>query len=307
MSTVDPRLLSFSRAHGYEALPQQLKLEELSGDARVRLWNVLVSPSIDRFGHYTHPWQEIFSYIYSHFLSMPMTSEVIEYADVQRLFDRPIQDFIQNEPFNRVFDLLLAVMRHKECPRATIAQISEVFQNCKLAYLVDEGPPPAIYPSTTPEEGTNIIDSLSHLRSAGLTAPRQHLQMASSHINQKDWAGAVRESIHSVESVARLIAPKAKTLGEALSVLGKKGLLEYKALREGFNRIYGYTNDEQGIRHALLDDDKSNVGQEEAVFMLGACASFASYLSRKQLAIANQDSGRCRLKCRSPVNLKGKD
>ena len=289
MSKVDPRFLSFSQAHGYEALPQQLKLEELSKDARVRLWNVLVSPSIDRFGHYTHPWQEIFSYIYSHFLNRPLTSDVIEYADVQRLFDQPIQDFIQNEPFNRVFDLLLAVIRHKECPRLTIAQISEVFQNCQIAYFVDEGPPPAIYPSTTPEEGANIIESLEHLRSAGLTASRRHLQMAAENVNQQDWAGAVRESIHAVESVARLIAPHTKTLGDALKVLERNRLLEHPALLAGFDKIYGYANDEQGIRHALLDDDKSNVGQEEAVFMLGACASFASYLSRKQLALANQD------------------
>lgn len=290
MSKVDPRFLSFSQAHGYEALPQQLKLEELSKDARVRFWNVLVSPSIDPFGHYTHPWREIFSYIYSHFLNMPLTSDVIEYADVQRLFDQPIQDFIQNEPFNRVFDLLLAVMRHKECPRLTIAQISEVFQNCQLAYFVDEGPPPAIYPSTTPEEGANIIDSLEQLRFAGLDAPRQHLQLAAENINKQDWAGSVRESIHAVESVARQIAPKAKTLGEALKVLAAKRLLTHSALREGFDKIYGYANDEQGIRHALLDDDKSNVGQEEAVFMLGACASFASYLSRKQSTMHGRDS-----------------
>ena len=39
--------------------------------------------------------------------------------------------------------------------------------------------------------------------------------------------------------------------------------------------------DEQGIRHALSDNPQANVGQDEAVFMLGACASFSSYLARK--------------------------
>lgn len=32
---------------------------------------------------------------------------------------------------------------------------------------------------------------------------------------------------------------------------------------------------------ALLDHKHSSVGRDEAVFMLGACASFASYLWRK--------------------------
>ena len=291
MSKVDPRFLSFSQAHGYEALPQQLKLEELrqrrTGAVLERIGFPEYRPVRSLYPTRGERSSRTFTH---HFLNMPLTSDVIEYADVQRLFDQPIQDFIQNEPFNRVFDLLLAVMRHKECPRLTIAQISEVFQNCQLAYFVDEGPPPAIYPSTTPEEGANIIDSLEQLRFAGLDAPRQHLQLAAENINKQDWAGSVRESIHAVESVARQIAPKAKTLGEALKVLAAKRLLTHSALREGFDKIYGYANDEQGIRHALLDDDKSNVGQEEAVFMLGACASFASYLSRKQSTMHGRDS-----------------
>ena len=45
-------------------------------------------------------------------------------------------------------------------------------------------------------------------------------------------------------------------------------------------KLYAYTSDEQGIRHALLDQPDPRVAQNEAVFMLGACASFASYLCR---------------------------
>ena len=37
------------------------------------------------------------------------------------------------------------------------------------------------------------------------------------------------------------------------------------------------------VRHALADRGDTRVGQDEAVFMLGACASFASYLWRKHV------------------------
>ena len=292
MNNVDPKSSSFSESQGYESLPRQLHLEELSEEARVQLWNVLVLPSMHEFdSSYTHPWREIFTYIYSNFLNRLLTSEILEYADVQRLYDQPIREFILKKPFNKVFDLLLAIMRHEKCPKSAISQLAEVFQDCRLAYVLDKGPPPTIYPATTPEEGSAVVDSLKQLRSTGLGAPRQHLQLAAENINKQDWAGSVRESIHAVESVARQIAPRAKTLGEALRVLEKEHLLVHTALRDGFSKIYGYTNDEQGIRHALLESDKSNVGQEEAVFMLGACASFASYLSRKQVALGKQDSG----------------
>ena len=90
-----------------------------------------------------------------------------------------------------------------------------------------------------------------------------------------------------MESVARQIAPESQTLGDALRVLEKTGLLQHSALKAGFDKLYGYTNDEQGIRHALLGQGKPNVGPDEAVFMFGACASFASYLSRKQMVMGN--------------------
>ena len=69
----------------------------------------------------------------------------------------------------------------------------------------------------------------------------------------------------------------------SLNQLRNQGLLEHPALHQGLEKLYGYTSDEQGVRHSLLDQGQSNVGQDEAVFMLGACASFASYLWRKGL------------------------
>ena len=84
-----------------------------------------------------------------------------------------------------------------------------------------------------------------------------------------------------MESVARLIDPAAsKTLGPALDSIEKAGLLKHAALKNAFKRLYGYTNDEQGIRHALLDRGSTDAGLDEAVFMFGACASFAAYLAQ---------------------------
>ena len=111
-----------------------------------------------------------------------------------------------------------------------------------------------------------------------------HLHNASGCIDAGDWAGSVRESIHAVESVARQLDPDAsKTLGPALASIEKRGTL-HPALKDAFKKLYGYTSDEQGIRHARLDPVDSNVGMDEAVFMLSACASFASYLWRKHMA-----------------------
>ena len=108
----------------------------------------------------------------------------------------------------------------------------------------------------------------------------KHLRAAGERIIGQDWAGSVRESIHAVESVANHLAPgNAGTLGKVLAVLEGKGGL-HGALKSGFSSLYGYTSDEPGIRHALLEDE-SKVTQHEAIYMIGACAAFCSYLWRK--------------------------
>ena len=191
---------------------------------------------------------------------------------------------MENQAFNRVFDLIQFVLRHPKCQRAFITQMKATFAACRLAYTIDVGRPPTIIPAVTHEAGTAFVESLRELREAGLDASAAHLRDASGCINASDWAGGVRESIHAVESVARQLDPAASsTLGPALDSLKKRGRL-HPALRRAFSELYGYTSDEQGIRHSRLDQTKARVDQDEAVFMLGAWASFASYLWRKHAA-----------------------
>lgn len=81
-------------------------------------------------------------------------------------------------------------------------------------------------------------------------------------------------------STARYFDQKAIIFEPAMRWSERAGGL-HLALKRAFSKLYGYTSDEQGIRHALIDNPQANVGQDEAVFMFGACASFSSYLARK--------------------------
>ena len=140
--------------------------------------------------------------------------------------------------------------------------------------------PPTIMPRATEQEGAAIEQALATLGLTGLDGARAHLIQAGERLNAGDYADAVRESIHAVESVARKLDPKASvTLAPALQALEKHAAV-HPALKKGFSKIYGYTSDEGGVRHALLEGE-AQVGLEEAVFMIGACASFTSYLIGK--------------------------
>ena len=282
MENIDPKLVSFSQAQGYESLPEPLKPEELSHAARVAIWNDLYSDAIDdvkSYGSRRTRWGRLLESVHSdHF-----GGALHEWRGPESTLQRA-NEVIGKYPFNVVFDLLTFIMRDIHSTQRFKSKITATFYRFQLAYVVDTSNPPTIYPISTPEEGSALVNALQQLDSAGLPGAREHLQQASTCINQQDWAGAVRESIHAVESVARQIAPGTKTLGDALKALEKSGHLEHGALKEGFSSIYGYTNNEQGIRHALLDQTTAAVGQDEALFMFGACASFASYMSRKHLA-----------------------
>jgi hypothetical protein len=51
----------------------------------------------------------------------------------------------------------------------------------------------------------------------------------------------------------------------------------HKALKQGFNNLYGYTSDEKGIRHHGSEEDGS-VSTEDARYFLVACSAFINYL-----------------------------
>ena len=288
-NTLDPRNLTFSQAYGYAELPQPLKLEEISDEARTILWSVLFDyvrrESISTPGDYRRvagSWREILSFLHVKHFGLTLDE-----------FDNYLENFIgvykpifMQVQFNELFDLLLAIMRVPACPQEFIQAVAAVFKGSRLAYVVDVGPPPTIYPAATKEEGEALLQATAELGSAGLAGAVSHLRKAADCINQGDPPGAVRESIHAVESTARSSDPNAKDLKSALRSLEKAGGL-HPALKRAFSNLYGYTSNEQGIRHALIDNPQVNVGQDEAVFMLGACASFSSYLARKHRGSAS--------------------
>jgi hypothetical protein len=86
----------------------------------------------------------------------------------------------------------------------------------------------------------------------------------------------VKEAISAVESAAKILSGNAKgTLDDALTALEKQGKL-HGALRKGYSALYGFTNDANGIRHALMDEP--NLNADDAKYFLIACTAFVNYL-----------------------------
>ena len=272
---------TFSQRHGLREIPGPPRLEEISPQARNNLWGALwkqLEGTATHRGfvtHLGHPWLQVFADLYQLWLEQPLD----EYNSDLGFWQHECRTLFLEGSFDACFDFLETIMWHPECPSEFVQEVAEIFQH-QLAYRIDTSSLPTVIPAATKQQGDTLLRALQDLEDAGLGGAAKHLREAGQRIIGQDWPSSVRESIHAVESVARQVAPgNADTLREALAVLVRQHGL-HGALKKGFGALYGYASNEQGIRHALLDDE-SNVTQDEAIYMIGACATFCSYLWRK--------------------------
>jgi len=69
------------------------------------------------------------------------------------------------------------------------------------------------------------------------------------------------------------------TLGNTLKKLEANGVMIHSAMKAGFEKMYGYTSDADGIRHGGIDF--TNAPAEDAKYMLISCSAFVNYLVEK--------------------------
>lgn len=92
-----------------------------------------------------------------------------------------------------------------------------------------------------------------------------------------DYPNSIKESISAVEAMCSVISGEKDSLGKLLNSLESKNIIIHPSLKEAFKKLYGYTCDANGIRHAgQIDGHEATF--EEAKFMLVACSAFVNYL-----------------------------
>ncbi len=112
---------------------------------------------------------------------------------------------------------------------------------------------------------------------------KEHLKTALDFLTpaKKDPRNSIKEAISAVENICKKISSDSNAdLSKALRTIENEGKINiHPALKAGFDKIYGYTSNEGGIRHALLEERKLDT--EDARFMIVACSAFINYLVEK--------------------------
>ena len=278
--------LTFSQREGKAPLPEAMKLEYIPQKFRQLVW-LFVDKSIDDatdiFQRRYRNDVEIAAILWRFRFQIQETphDEIPHpHPDNDKKFCREI---ILQEDYHQLLTFVEFILRQDDCSENMRESLVNEFERTPIAYYADSiDGKPTIMPRISREAGEATRKAFETIREGNMDGAAAHLRDAVEHINAKQHADSIADSIHAVESVARMIDPRAnKTLGPALKSLEESGVLKHPVLRGAFEKLYGYTSDEQGIRHALLDKDAADVGLDEAVFMFGACASFAAYLTEK--------------------------
>ena len=291
--------LTFSQRQGYEHLPKPMRLEELSLDLRREIWNtireLLLKKRVLKGGMSGSRYafigdnERFIERVIGKLAKEPENKINTEYNHVMHSFESLL---LENNEFNIIVDLIEIMVNDRDITTGFVKRIENLFERHAAAYRLDTSKEPyMVYPQSSNEQGEATQKAIETLRENNMDGAAAHLRKAAEHINAQNYADSIADSIHAVESVACMIDPKAnETLGPALDSLEREGLLKHGALKGAFKKLYGYASDEKGIRHALLDQDSSDAGLDEAMFMFGACAAFAAYLVNKHRPTERQES-----------------
>ncbi|HET8919563.1 MAG TPA: hypothetical protein VFN27_07775, partial [Xanthobacteraceae bacterium] len=222
------------------------------------LWQACIESYIHHYD-YDGQYNDVMSDIFVNFLKVP--SDNVPYAQYDGI--KFIKGWFYKAKWYEVYNLVEFLFHRREAPRF-IGRVSHFLETEKSGYRVVNK---QLVPITDPVE-IEAVAAASSLTSA-FSGARHHLQSAISLFSKKpdpDYRNSIKEAISAVESVARVITgnPKA-TLGEALRKIDERMTI-HPALREALSRLYGYTSDEGGIRHAMLE--QSNIDEAEAKFMI---------------------------------------
>ncbi len=267
--------LTFAQAEGVESLPSQLQTKEISQQLRSLLWNIFYNYiSFEKEGLYLSSlWQTILSDKHVYFDHLMID----EFSQSFHTWRDKIKNLIANGNYIQIFDFIQFVLRHRRCPSKLSNRVNSALEKAQAAYRVIEDN--TIMPISSEAELETLNKAFVDLKSIEFNGARGHLSKAGEALTSGDYAASVRESISAVESVAKMLSPDGD-FSKALKKM-EESFYIHRSLKEGFNKIYGYTSDEKGIRHSLLDESQAKVDETDAIFMIGACASFVSYMINK--------------------------
>lgn len=266
-----------------------LQMEAMNAALRTALWNLLNRQIYDRLTRSTVAYvalsddpalNDFCKRVWDEFLYYPTDTIEGHWNSTYRV----LKDEFHKWPWHRVYSFLEFTAARFPWPASRsdpalgfTKDVNAVLERERSAYrFVDN----LISPITSPSEIDSVESALT--QSPGLEPVAVHIQTALRLLTDRqapDLRNSVKESISAVEAMCSLVAGHARAdLDAALRRL-ESTLSIHPALRAAFIKLYGYTSDSDGIRHALMEE--AALTTEDALFMLVTCSAFINFLKAR--------------------------
>lgn len=277
METIN-ETLPFDKRYGYEPINVPFQFEALNEVTRIELWNafyIYIHQTLEKSYSNTKDYLIIYRYLWIHYFRKPYD----EFTSDPFLLRQLIKNYIEKEIWYNVFVFFEFIF--PKLIELGFYQVDDFieFIDTKLednnsAYRIINY---KFVPITNDIEISEIKVASINAEKFNLNGIQEHLNSALQQISNKpdpDYRLSIKESICMVECIARKIEPSSHTLGKALQKLQIN-----QKLKNAFEKLYEYTNDKNGIRHAIMNEEIVNA--EDAKFFLVACSAFTNFLIEK--------------------------
>lgn len=279
----------FADRHGFSSFNNEIQIKSLEEYTRIQIVNLIIKiyeTVFSKCREYSAPKQNFFRFLIRDVYNMTIKPDYL--YDGENIFPYIKENILDDEFYNvltiveKIAQYFHGYLTKTVGPRYDISfpniyiLFNELFQREYVGYRFIDG---LIAPISDDDEVETINDSLKNR----FTAVREHISKANrllSDREQPDYENSIKESISAVEAICQELlkdSGKQATLGKMLKRLEDEGIEMHSAMKEAFTKLYGYTSDANGIRHAGDIGGPSSTF-EEAKFMLVSCSAFINYL-----------------------------
>lgn len=274
--------MKFSERMGFKKVAEVIQVESMNDSLRNGIWNVLYNYDFGERGftysssHSTPARIEPFSKVlWARYFKEPIDGRP---RDNPKIFERIRKYFFQCQ-WHEVYDFVEFCVRYYKrgyYKDELSERLNNMLESELSGYRIIEG---KVAPISSTEEVNTIQDAIGD---RAFPEASKHLKSALEHLSRKtnpDYRNSIKESISAVESICCKIAgSKSAKFADSLKQIADKHEL-HAALKAGFLKLYGYTSDGDGIRHAMLEE--TTLTQADATYFLVSCSAFVNYLKSK--------------------------
>ena len=158
-----------------------------------------------------------------------------------------------------------------------IGSLNYLLENENSGYRFIDG---QFVPISNKAEIVSIEETIKLAKENKLSGARTHIATALQYLSAKpdpDYRNAIKEAISSLESLVTVLGGKGN-FSTVISKLNEK-LEVHPALIKGITNLYGYTSNEEGIRHAILE--QKIITYDDAKYMIVMCSGLFNFLVSK--------------------------